>query len=119
MTASQSIISNNILKRAQEIEVQAETGFTTKVQDKDLEVLDTELHNLLLKAEQQIDVHSHLPWSPTLHKAYQVWKYWKVHLSYLKTKRIPGERVNKFLTKWQKEYEVFQGDENRSISSQL
>jgi hypothetical protein len=117
-TASQSILSNNILKRAQDIEAQAKIGFTTKVQE-DLEVLDTELHNLLLKAEQQIDVHSHLPWSPTLHKAYQVWKYWKVRLSYLKTKRIPGERVNKFLKKWQQEYEVFQGDENRSISSQL
>eukprot|EP00978_Attheya_sp_CCMP212_P024070 scaffold75064_cov55-Attheya_sp.AAC.2 len=89
-TASQSIISNNILKRAQEIKAQAKIGFMTKVQE-DLEVLDTELHNLLLKAEQQIDVHSHLPWSPTLHKAYQVWKYWKVHLSYLKTKRPPRQ----------------------------
>ena len=53
-TASQSIISNNILKRAKEIEAQAKIGFTTKVQE-DLEVLDTELHNLLLKAEQQIE----------------------------------------------------------------
>eukprot|EP00978_Attheya_sp_CCMP212_P047772 scaffold428280_cov122-Attheya_sp.AAC.1 len=53
-TASQSILSNNILKRAQAIEAQAKIGFTTKVQE-DIEILDTELHNLLLKAEQQIE----------------------------------------------------------------
>eukprot|EP00978_Attheya_sp_CCMP212_P014119 scaffold35882_cov64-Attheya_sp.AAC.4 len=99
----------------------AQYRMTASQIQEDLEVvLDTELHNLLLEAEQQIDVHSHLPWSPTLHKAYQAWKYWKVRLSYLKTKRIPGEQVNKFLTKWQQEYDVFQGDaENRSIFSQL
>jgi hypothetical protein len=36
-----------------------------------------------------------------------------------KTKLIPGQHVKELLTKWEQEYQVFQGDSTKSISWQL
>jgi hypothetical protein len=108
--SSKSIILNNILRRLQEIEKAALTKFSP---------LDAELHKILLDAETNIASHSHLPWSPTLHKAYQVWKYWKIRLSYFKNRRIPGQRIKDLLSKWEKDYDVQQGKQKHSISQQL
>ena len=116
--SSESIISNNILRRLQEIEQAALIQFSPQVQ-KELETVDEELHKILLDAENNIASHSHVPWSPTLHKAYQVWKYWKIRLSYFKNRRIPGTRIKELLTKWENDYEVQQGKPKLSISKQL
>jgi hypothetical protein len=99
--ASRAIISNQILHRLHDMETVANEHFTPQVMA-DFEAVDTELHTILLTAEMTIATHSHLPWSPDLHKAYQIWKYWKVQLSYFKTKRIPGTRVKYLLGKWEK-----------------
>jgi hypothetical protein len=116
--ASRAIISNQILHRSHKIEKSANENFTPQV-IADFEAVDTELHTILLAAKKTIATHSHLPWSPDLHKAYQIWKYWKVRLSYFKIKRIPGTRVKNLLGKWEKDYKVFQGDRTKSISRQL
>ena len=71
--ASRAIISNKILHRLYEIEQSAQDNFTPQV-IADFEAVDTELHTILLDAEKTIATHSHLPWSPDLHKAYQIWK---------------------------------------------
>eukprot|EP00978_Attheya_sp_CCMP212_P016817 scaffold44420_cov34-Attheya_sp.AAC.3 len=119
-SASNSIIMNNLLKRAQDIETAAKIEFTEEVEEA-LESLDQELHHILLDAEDNIDQNSQIPWSPQLHKAYQIWKYWKIRLSYHKTNRNPGSRVIAFmgLLSTQYQYEVNQGDKDRSISGQL
>jgi hypothetical protein len=116
--ASRAIISNKILHRLNEIEKATNENFTPQV-IADFEAVDTEFHTILLAAKKTIAKHSHLPWSPDLHKAYKIWKYWKVRLSYFKTKRIPGTRVKNLLGKWEKDYEVFQGDSTKTISRQL
>jgi hypothetical protein len=72
-TASNSIITNNLLKRAQDIETSAKIEFTEEVEEA-LESLDQELHQILLDAEDNIDQNFHLPWSPQQHKADQIWK---------------------------------------------
>eukprot|EP00978_Attheya_sp_CCMP212_P034139 scaffold141687_cov34-Attheya_sp.AAC.6 len=94
------------------------TGFSSQVKQ-EFEEVDTELHNILLDAEKNIAAYSHLPWSPKLHNAYQVWKYWKTLLSYYKTKCIPGQRIKELLKIWESKYKVFQGDNTKSISRQL
>ena len=117
-SASNSIIMNNLLKRAQDIETAAKIEFTEEVEEA-LESLDQELHQILLDAEDNIDQNSQIPWSPQLHKAYQIWKYWKIRLSYHKTNRNPGSRVIAFMGLLSTQYEVNQGDKDRSISGQL
>eukprot|EP00978_Attheya_sp_CCMP212_P028863 scaffold100819_cov35-Attheya_sp.AAC.1 len=96
--SSEAIFTNNILRRLHKIEQKALTGFSLQVKQ-ELEEVDTELHNILLDAEKNIATYSYLPWSPKLHNAYQVWKYWKTRLSYYKTKHIPGQRIKELLKK--------------------
>eukprot|EP00978_Attheya_sp_CCMP212_P007209 scaffold16728_cov60-Attheya_sp.AAC.2 len=116
--ASTNIISNNILKRALAIEEDAKSGFTTELKT-ELEKVDADLNKILLDAEGQIATHSYIPWSPELHKAYEVWKYWRIRLSNLKTKRIPGKRAKQLLERLSNQHEVLQGDSKRSVTGQL
>jgi hypothetical protein len=116
--ASDKIISNHILRRAIEIENASQTEFPPELQA-ELETLDSELHHILLEAEKQIATHVYIPWSPELHKAHEIWKYWRIRLSNLKNKRRPGKRSTEILEKLRSQYEVDQGDQARTISSQL
>jgi hypothetical protein len=115
--ASIKILSNNILKRALAIEEEAKTGFTNELQT-ELEKVDADLNNILLEAEGQIGTHSYIPWSPELHQAYEIWKYWCIRLSNLKTNRIPGKRAQQLLDRISNKHEVLQGDSKRSVSGQ-
>jgi hypothetical protein len=118
LIASKGIISKNIPQRLKDVEQQSFNGFSPEVIQV-LEEIDQELHQILLDAKTKIASYSHVPWSPQLHYAYQVWKYWKIILSYFKTKRIPGNRVKRLLQQWEHDYKVFQGDRTKTISQQL
>lgn len=116
--ASQDIREYNLLERAKEIERNATTAFTDQVIE-DLEQLDTDLNNILLSAESKIEKHTHYPWSPKLHKAYKIWQYWKIKMSFLKNKRQSSHRSILFMHELAENLDITQGDETRSISSQL
>eukprot|EP00978_Attheya_sp_CCMP212_P041604 scaffold240595_cov63-Attheya_sp.AAC.4 len=115
---STKIISNNILKRALAIEEDAKMGFTNELKI-ELEKVDADLNKILLESEGQIATHSYIPWSPELHQAYVVWKYWFIRLSNLKTKRISSKRAKQLLERLSNQHEVLQGDSKCSVSGQL
>eukprot|EP00978_Attheya_sp_CCMP212_P031831 scaffold121822_cov43-Attheya_sp.AAC.1 len=62
-----------------------------------LEQIDKELNDILLQVEEKIPIHSHIPWSPKLHNAYLIWKYWKIRLSFLLNNRSISPRVITFM----------------------
>ena len=72
--ASRNIISNQILHQLHAIEKSVKENFSSQVIAA-FEAVDTDLHTILLTAEKTIAKHSHIPWSPELHQAYQIWKY--------------------------------------------
>jgi hypothetical protein len=75
--ASGKIRSNPIYHRLVEIERYAQDEFTPSLKQA-FEQVDNELHTILIDAENVIDKQNHLPWSPPLHSAYQIWLYWKI-----------------------------------------
>eukprot|EP00978_Attheya_sp_CCMP212_P033265 scaffold133477_cov48-Attheya_sp.AAC.1 len=75
--ASKTIVSSNIYERALEIEAMSVTNFDEDAKAM-LEQIDKELNDILLQVEEKIPIHSHIPWSPKLHNAYLIWKYWKI-----------------------------------------
>jgi hypothetical protein len=116
--ASQAIREHNIIERIKDIETRANIEFTDEV-IAELEQLDTDFHHILLSAETKIEKHTHLPWSPILHKAFKVWQYWKIKLSFVKTKRQSGRRVTIFMFELAENVDITQGDDTRSTTAQL
>eukprot|EP00978_Attheya_sp_CCMP212_P031848 scaffold121956_cov25-Attheya_sp.AAC.1 len=89
--ASKTIVSSNIYEIALEIYNFDEDAKAM------LEQIDKELNDILLQAEEKIPIHSHIPWSPKLHNAYLIWKYWKIRLSFLLNNRTISPRVLEFM----------------------
>jgi hypothetical protein len=65
--------------------------------------------------KKQIATHAYIPWSPELHKAHEIWKYWRIQLSHLKNKRRPGRRVQELLDTLKTKYAVEEDDESRTV----
>ena len=116
--ASKEIVSNKIYERALEIEAMATNNFDENAKA-NLEQLDKELNDILLEAEGKIHIHSHIPWSPQLHDAYQIWKYWKIRLSFLLNNRTISSGVLAFMKHITDNHKVRQGNPNLGIKGQL
>eukprot|EP00978_Attheya_sp_CCMP212_P000031 scaffold97_cov54-Attheya_sp.AAC.1 len=84
-----------------------------------LEQIDKELNDILLQAEEKIPIHSHIPWSPKLHDAYLIWKYWKIRFSFLLNNRPISPRVLEFMKNITDNHKVRQGNPNLGIKGQL
>jgi len=59
----------------------------TEREHKTLERLDLEITEILIKADKKCQKYNRYPWSPALHQAYLLHRYWNVRLSQAKTKR--------------------------------
>eukprot|EP00978_Attheya_sp_CCMP212_P015600 scaffold40191_cov60-Attheya_sp.AAC.7 len=74
-----------------------------------LEQIDKEMNDILLQAEEKIPVHLHIPWSPKLHNADLIWKYWKIRLSFILNNRTVSPRVLAFMKNITNNHKVRQG----------
>ncbi len=91
----------------------------TPTEHQELEQIDKEFTKLLLRAEQRCINRNATPWSPEVHEAYTIKKYWKTTVSSQRTRKSARTQLAFLLTKLKDPSKVWQGNADLPASHQL
>jgi hypothetical protein len=91
----------------------------TDTEHQALETIDKTFTQLLLSAEQRCMSHSTTPWSPEIHEAYFIKKYWKKTVSSQRTGKSVHNQQAFILTKLKNPNKIWQGNPDLPAHHQL
>jgi hypothetical protein len=73
--------------------LETKNNWTTKERDL-LDSIDSQFTNALIQSEKACKINYEIPWSPELHKAYLITKYWKIKIGGKGTNKNTNTQIN-------------------------